>query len=132
MQSDHAEEGTQDSDVMLHWQFLGEDGGVGCWFVRMYKNNYTELWINITGSCYRNYSLDIFFFHFGTIEIKCIWGKTVTPKSFQQIEIKRFIQIFIACNIPTTCILNAVKICIYQLLRKRKHSLGNILTCSWS
>lgn len=37
MQSDHAEEGTQDSDVMLYWQFFGEDGGVGCWFVRMYK-----------------------------------------------------------------------------------------------
>lgn len=29
MQSDHAEEGTQDGDVMLHWQFFGEDGVLG-------------------------------------------------------------------------------------------------------
>lgn len=84
----------------------------------------------LTGKDYYAFSCYLIYpwYRNSTIEIKCIWGKTVTPKSFQQIEIKKFIQISIACNIPT--ILNAVKICIYQLLRKRKHSLGNILTCS--
>lgn len=40
MQSDHAEEGTQDSDVMLYWQFFGEDGGVDlCACIKTIKLN---------------------------------------------------------------------------------------------